>query len=230
MKKVFTVVIVIFTCIFVYWGGKQLFNYFNELYIVMSNSRSQASTSGSFAFQQTPENLELVNSYIKVNNSFISEMSKENTAEKSIKNIYGLINGFPGFKNYYSARLKLEKAVFEGFPYLMSNCSNLSGEELEAFFNDNLEYIDKTFGVTTFEEFSNVITNLGYLQTKEINYAEIPENSAVYNPYGGCTIFRIKAGYDSNDFVSFSVNAYHGYDTANQKAPVIIFSALGGMS
>lgn len=230
MRKVFTVVIIIFTCLFVYFGAKMLWEYLNEVSIVMSDSLNEASTSGTFAFKTTPENLELINSYLKVNNSFINEMSKEVIVENSIDNIYSLVNGFPSFKNYYSARLKLEKAIFEGLPYLITEALTLSGNELENFFKDNLEYLDKTFGITEFEQFNNVITNLTYLQNKEIKYAEIPDSSAVYNPYGGSTIFRIKAGNDLNDFVYFSINAYHGYDTKNQKAPVIVFNALGGMS
>ena len=230
MRKLFIVVIAIFTCICIYFGGKMLIDYLNDVQILMSDSYSDSSTSGSFAFKRTPENLELINSYLIVNNSFISDMSKEVITEKNIKNIYSLISGFPSFKNYYSARLKLEKAIFEGLPYLIDNALTLSDDELEEFFADNSEYLDKTFGITTLEQLTNVILNLNYLQTKDIKYAEIPESSAVYNPYGGSTIFRIKTGYDLSDFVYFSINAYHGYDTENQKAPVIVFDALGGMS
>lgn len=230
MRKLFFFIIIIVSCIAIYFGVKMFIDYMGDVYIVMVDSYNDSATSGNFAFKNTPENLELVNSYLKVNSKFVKEESKEILLEENIKNIYSLSSGFPTYKDYYSGRLKLEKAVFEGLPYLIDNAINLSSNDLKEFFNDNLEYLDSTFGINDFEQFNNVVTNLNYLQNKNIEYAEIPKSSAIYNPYGANTGFRIKVGSNSNDFVYFSVNAYHAYDTKNQKAPVIVFSALGGMS
>ena len=223
MRKLFIAVIVIFTCIFIYFGGKMLFNYLSEVKIVITDTYSNSSTSGNFEFKKTPENLELVNSYLKVNNSFLDTMSKEVTLDKEIKNINKVLNKSPNYKHYYSTKLKLEKAVFEGLPFLMDN---LSSGTSETFLKDNSAYL----GITELDQLGNVVSNLSGLVNKEIKFAEVMENSIIYNPYGQSTVFRVKVGFDESDFVYFSVNAFHGYDTETQKAPVIVFNALGGMS
>ena len=230
MKKVFIVVIFIFISVFIYFGGKQFLDYLNDLSILIDDAYTKSATVGTFGFKATPENLELVNSYLKVNTSFINEMSKEIHLENNIKNIHTLLNNCPSFKNYYSARLKLENAIFNGFHFLMDNAVYLSDNELEAFFNDNLSYLDKTFGITTLEKFKNIINSLSSLESKNINYCELIDDYTIYNPYGNSTVFRMKVGSSLNDFAYFSINAYHGYNTKNQQAPVIIFNAPGGMS
>lgn len=227
MRKVFMVVIGIFICIAVYWGGKILIDYSKNVYTVMTYSSNESSSSGNFAFKVTPENLELVNSYLKVNNSFLDTMSKEITLDKEIKNVDKLLNKSPNYKYYYSTKLKLEKAVFNGLPFLMDN---LSSGTSESFLKDNSAYLGEVFGITELKQLENVASNLSGLVNKEIKFAEVMENSVIYNPYGQSTVFRVKVGYDDTDFVYFSVNAFHGYDTETQSAPVIVFNALGGMS
>lgn len=230
MKKAFILIIGIFTCTFLFFGGKAFLNFLDELLIFASDSYDKASTTGSFGFKRTPENLELVNSYLKVNNSFIENLSKEINTENDIKNIENLVNGFPSYKYYYSANLKLKNAIFEGIPYLLNNTVNISNAELESFFNDNLDYLEKTFGITSLSQLNAIISNLSSLGVADITYAEIVENSVMYNPYGQSTSFGINIGSQPDNCIYFSVNAYHGYDTKNQKAPVIVFKALGGMS
>lgn len=231
MRKVFMIVIAACVCIFVYLGGKTLLNYCSGMITVISNESSVNSNSGSFAFKKAPENLELINSYLAVNNSFIDEFSKEVEYENSIANLDDLIDFFPSFKMYYSAKLKLKNIVLTEIPYLMENTLSLSDNELKSFFENKSDYIAEVFGITQFEEFKNVVNNLSYLKAKEISYAEIIENSLTYNPYGQCSMFRLKLqGSDETDFVTFSINAYVGKNTDYQQAPVIVVSALGGMS
>lgn len=231
MRKVFMIAIAVCVCIFVYLGGKTLLNYCSGMITVISNESSVNSNSGSFAFKKAPENLELINSYLAVNNSFIDEFSKEVEYENSIANLDDLIDFFPSFKMYYSAKLKLKNIVLTEIPYLMENTLSLSDNELKSFFENKSDYIAEVFGITQFEEFKNVVNNLSYLKAKEISYAEIIENSLTYNPYGQCSMFRLKLqGSDETDFVTFSINAYVGKNTDYQQAPVIVVSALGGMS
>lgn len=230
MKKAYTIFISIIVCIFVYFCIRFIWEYLKDFNIFISHHYNEASTSGTFAFKTTPENLEVVNSYLEVNNSFVDEMSKEVYLENNIKNIYNLTDKFPSFKSYYSARLKLENAVFNGLPFLINNTVSLSDAELEAFLKDNLNYLDKTFGITTLEKLKNIIINLDSLEDKNIEYCELVNNSTIYNPYGNSTVFRLKVGNNINDFVYFSINAHHGYNTENQQAPIIIFNALGGTS
>ena len=102
---------------------------------------------------------------------------------------------------------------------------------VKSFFENKVDYISTNFGVTSFEDFKNIVDNLSYLQNKEIKYAEIIENSLSYNPYGKCSMFRLKVQSDNeNDFTVFSVNAYVGKNTEYQQVPVIVLSAMGGMS
>ncbi len=231
MRKVFMIAIAVCVCIFVYLGGKTLLNYCSGMITVISNESSVNSNSGSFTFKKAPENLELINSYLAVNNSFIDEFSKEVEYENSIANLDDLIDFFPSFKMYYSAKLKLKNIVLTEIPYLMENTLSLSDNELKSFFENKSDYIAEVFGITQFEEFKNVVNNLSYLKAKEISYAEIIENSLTYNPYGQCSMFRLKLqGSDETDFVTFSINAYVGKNTDYQQAPVIVVSALGGMS
>lgn len=231
MRKVFMIAIAVCVCIFVYFGGKTLLNYCSGMITVISNESSVNSNSGSFAFKKAPENLELINSYLAVNNSFIDEFSKDVKYENSIANLDDLIDFFPSFKMYYSAKLKLKNIVLTEIPYLMENTLSLSDNELKSFFENKSDYIAEVFGITEFEEFKNVVNNLSYLKAKEISYAEIIENSLTYNPYGQCSMFRLKLqGNDETDFVTFSINAYVGKNTDYQQAPVIVVSALGGMS
>lgn len=231
MRKVFIVTIAICICIFIYFGAKTFANYLDELNLMASDTIASNSTSGSFTFKKTPENLELLNSYINVNNTFIDTLSKDVIRKESIENSDNLINFFPNFRMYYSAKLKIQKAIFDGMPYLIENAIPLSENELKIFYNDKFGYLNETFGIDKFEEFSNIISNLSYLKNGKFAHAEIIENSLTYNPYGKCTLFKLKLyNDDANDFITFAVNAYLGYSTENQKAPVIIISALGGMS
>lgn len=231
MRKVFMIAIAVCVCIFAYFGGKMLLDYCSGMITVISNESSVNSNSGSFAFKKVPENLELINSYLTVNNSFIDEFSKDVKYENSIANLDDLIDFFPSFKMYYSAKLKLKNIVLTEIPYLMENTLSLSDNELKSFFENKSDYIAEVFGITEFEEFKNVVNNLSYLKAKEISYAEIIENSLTYNPYGQCSMFRLKLqGNDETDFVTFSINAYVGKNTDYQQAPVIVVSALGGMS
>ena len=225
------VVIAICVCLFAYFGGKMLLEYCNGISIIMNDTYRNDATSGSFAFKKTPENLELLNSYLLVNNIFIDELSKDIEEENSIKNLDDLIDFFPSFKTYYSAKLKIKNIVYTELPYLINNAISLSDNELKSFFENRTDYIGKNFGITSFDEFKNIVDNLSYLQKKEIKYAEIIENSLSYNPYGQCSLFRLKVQSDNeNDFVIFSVNAYVGKNTEYQQAPVIVLSAMGGMS
>ena len=225
------VVIAICVCLFAYFGGKMLLEYCNGISIIMNDTYRNDATSGSFAFKKTPENLELLNSYLLVNNTFIDELSKDIEEENSIKNLDDLIDFFPSFKTYYSAKLKIKNIVYTELPYLINNAISLSDNELKSFFENRTDYIGKNFGITSFDEFKNIVDNLSYLQKKEIKYAEIIENSLSYNPYGQCSLFRLKVQSDNeNDFVIFSVNAYVGKNTEYQQAPVIVLSAMGGMS
>ena len=231
MRKVFMVAIAICICIFVYFGGKMFFNYLNELNIMINNTVVDNSTAGTFTFKKTPENLELLNSYLIVNNDFIEKFSKDVKEEDVIDNLDDLIDFFPSFKTYYAAKLKIKNIVYSEFPYLLSDVVSLSDNELTTFFEKNVNYIGKNFGVTSFEEFKNIVDTLSYLQDREIKSAEIIENSLSYNPYGKCSMFRLKVqGSNENDFVVFSVNAYIGMNTEYQKAPVIVLTAMGGMS
>lgn len=230
MKKIYTILICIVVCIFVYFCFKMIAEAFQNFNLFLIETYEEQSSSGSFAFKSSPENLELINSYLKVNDSFISEMSKEVYFENDIKNIYTLANKFPSFKYYYSAKLKLEISIFEGLPFLINNALSLSDDELETFLEDNLVYLDKTFGITTLSKLKNIIINLNDLKNKDITYCELANNSTIYNPYGKSTVFRLKVGSSSDDFVYFSINGYHEYNTENQQAPVIVFNALGGMS
>lgn len=229
MRKVFIIVIVIFICIFVYFGGKILVDYLNDAYVVLADPNN-SSPSGIFSFKSTPENLELINSYLVVNNSFIDEMSKEVNNEKTISNIYELIDFFPSFKIYYSFKLKLENAIFNELPNLYSKTVSLSTTQLKTFFENNGTYLDKNFGITTFEQLTNVVDNLSTLKSGNIKLGEIITSSIFYNPYGECTVFLIDVTNDKGDFISFSINSYLGYETKNQKTPVLVFDALGGMS
>ena len=77
MRKVFIVTIAICICIFIYFGAKTFANYLDELNLMASDTIASNSTSGSFTFKKTPENLELLNSYINVNNTFIDTLSKD---------------------------------------------------------------------------------------------------------------------------------------------------------
>ncbi len=231
MRKVFMVAIAICICLFTYFGGKMLLEYCNEVSIVMKDAYTNDATSGGFAFKKTPEDLELLNSYLLVNNNFIDELSKDVEEEKSIKNLDDLIDFFPSFKMYYSAKLKIKNIVYTELPYLINNAISLSDNELKNFFENRVDYIATNFGVTSFEDFKNIVDNLSYLQKKEIKYAEIIENSLSYNPYGKCSMFRLKVqSNNENDFTVFSVNAYVGKSTEYQQAPVIVLSAMGGMS
>lgn len=231
MRKVFMVAIAVCMCIFVYFGGKMLLEYCSGMVTVINNESSLNSNSGSFAFKKAPEDLELINSYLIVNNSFIDELSKEVEDENFIANLDDLIDFLPSFKMYYSAKLKLKNIVLTEIPYLMKNTLSLSDNELKSFFENKSDYIAEVFGATEFDEFKNIVDNLSYIKAKEISCAEIIENSLTYNPYGQCSMFRLKLqGNDENDFVTFSVNAYVGKNTDYQQAPVIVISALGGMS
>lgn len=205
--------------------------YCSGVSVVMEDTYTNDATSGNFAFKKASENLELLNSYLLVNNNFIDELSKDVEEEKSIKNLDDLIDFFPSFKTYYSAKLKIKNIVYTELPYLMNNAISLSDSELKSFFENKADYISTNFGVTSFEDFKNIVDNLSYLQKKEIKYAEIIENSLSYNPYGQCSMFRLKIQSDNeNDFTVFSVNAYVGKNTEYQQAPVITLSAMGGMS
>lgn len=230
MRKSYRIFVIILVCSFIYVCGRFAWEYLEKIGVYMSEYYNDSSASGTFAFKTSAENLELVNSYLAVNTSFIEKMSKEIYLENNIKNIYSLSNKFPSFKNYYSARLKLENAVFNGFPFLLNNAVSLSDDELKSFFNINYDYLDKTFGISSLEELKNIVNNLDSLETKDIKYCELANNSTIFNPYGNSTVFRLKVGSSTDDFVYFSINAYHGYNTENQQAPVIVFNALGGMS
>lgn len=231
MRKVFMIAIAICICIFIYLGAKNLGNYLNELSIMANDTISNNSASGNFTFKKTPENIELVNSYINVNDMFIDTLSKNVVEEKTIENSDNLIDFFPTFKMYYSAKLKIQKAMFDGIPYLLNNAISLSENDLETFYNNKSEYLSEYFGINKFEEFSNIIITLSYLKDGEFNRVEIVENSLTYNPYGKCTLFKLKLYNDDvEDFITFTVNAYLGYNTKYQKAPVIVIRALGGMS
>lgn len=230
MRKVFIIVIVIFLCIFVYFGGKMLVDYFNDVYIVMSDPNNNSSVSGTFSFKSTPENIELINSYLAVNNSFIDEMTKEVNNEKTINNVYELMDFFPSFKMYYSFKLKLENAIFNELPDLYNKTVSLSDLELKTFFENNTVYLDKYFGITTLEQLTNIVDNLSTIKSGNFKFGEVIASSIFYNPYGECTVFLLDVTNDNGDFISFSINSYLGYDTENQKAPVLVFDALGGMS
>lgn len=225
------VAIAVCVCLFAYFGGKMILEYCSGVSVVMKDTYANNSTSGGFAFKKTPENLELLNSYLIVNNGFIDNFSKDVKEKDVVENLDDLIDFFPSFKTYYAAKLKIKNIVYSEFPYLLSDVVSLSDNELTTFFEKNVNYIGKNFGVTSFEEFKNIVDTLSYLQEREIKSAEIVENSLSYNPYGKCSMFRLKIqGSNENDFVVFSVNAYVGMDTAYQMAPVIVLTAMGGMS
>lgn len=227
MRKLMMVIFGLLVCVCVYFGIRMIIDFATNSYIITADSFNNTSTSGNFALKITPENTELLNSYLKINNSFLTTMSKDVVLENDIKNVNKLLDKSLNFKHYYSTKLKLQKAVFEGLPFLIDNLSAIGDE---TFFKDNSDYLDEVFGITYIEQLNNIFTNLSDLSTKEIKFAQIAENSIIYNPYGKSIVFRIQVGFNETDYISFNVNALQEYSTKNQKAPVIIFNALGGIS
>lgn len=225
MRRLFIVVIIIFICIFVYFSATSLKGFVNDISMIMSYKYS--STSIPFGFKSTPENLELVNSYLAVNNSFINDLSKDIILDNNIENVYSLVDTFPEFKAYYSVKLKLEKAIFEGLPYLCKENVLDSNTKVTNFFNNNSNYLEKTFGISSPEQFSDFVSCLTLLKDKDFKYAKVIEKS---NDYANCSVFSVEVGSSLEDSVCFDVIAYHFNDTKNQKAPVIVFYTSGGVS
>lgn len=231
MKKMYWFALAVCVCVFVYFGGKSFFNYLSNLKTTYTYYIAQDSDSGTLAFQQTPEDSKLLNSYLIVNTKFIEDGINDSCQnDKKLNDGYLLTDYFPDFKTYYAAKLKLEKAIFQELGNLYTKTHSLNNVELSTFFNNNSKYLDEYFGIVSLDEFKNVVLTLSSSNNSNIASAKIVKASVSYNPYSKATLFRLKVLNESGDVTTFSVNIYQSSKTTSQESPLIMFSSPGGVS
>lgn len=234
MKKLYYIVIAIGVIVFAYFIVSSLPEFSKKFLTVANDSINNSSFSytGSFAFKSTPEREDLVKEMININSKFITDppLSFPDT-KNDIKYFYKLENYFPEFKYYYITKLKVQDTLFNELPLLYNNTYSLSKDELQTYFNTNIQYLVEKWGVNNFDEFYDLVLTIKELNGENVSKYEL-EESYFYMANKGAVIFRIILTTESNSSVYLAVKSEVYNSTDYQSSPVVKFigTVLGGRS
>jgi len=233
MKKIYYIVVAIVVCIFAYWIILSIPSVSNKVLTITSTSLNNESfsTTGNFAFKNTPERLELLSQMLNINLEFINSPPIEatKTTKTTIKNFYKLEKFFPNFTSYYVAKDKIQTSLFTKLTSLITDTSSLSEQELQTYFNNNKPSLEKYWGINNFSEFSNIIKNLKAVNTNKITKYEL-EDSYFYIDSINCLNFRILLTLNNNENIYLGVQVYMFENNDYQTSPVIRFIDTSGGS
>lgn len=225
MKHVFTVFVIIVVCIATYSLFSWFPYYFNELSASFNCAMNETSFTKNFSFEKCIENPELLNSYFNINDSFIDSFSKDIDRSDEIKNMYKTTSSFPDYKSYYSAKLKIERLINEGLPYIFDNLSSLNDEKTKNFYTKNFSYINKIFGITEFNDFDNIVLSLKKIENFNVNEILVSDNSIKQDK--NIVSFDVLVS-SHKDTIVLPISFYTNLYTENQNAPVLMLREIGG--
>jgi len=231
MKKIYIIVVIIVSIIFLNWIIVALPEFSKKVFTVTSDtvSSNNASTNGSFAFKSTLEKKELLDAMLIINKNFITSYNEpELTTEKTIENFHRLENFFPDFRYYYSSKQRIENIIFNELSNLYTSTSNMSESELETYFNNNIDYLRKNWGVKDISELKVLVSTIKELNNEKILSYEL-EDSYFYLPNTGTLNFRIQIYLENSSiiYLGVKIEMYNNNDEY-QAAPVIRFHGISG--
>ncbi len=230
MKKIYYIIVGLCVVIFVYGIVTVLPTFSQKVKTVTVDSLNDSSFSsyGNFGFKNTSERQELINAMININSNFIKNPPIKFSSEtNSIKNFYKLEKFFSEFKYYYIAKLKITNILTEDLPKLYSETSSLSEANLQEYFKRNTANLSENWGISDFNDFSDLVYTLRQIDSQKITSYEL-EESYFYDPTFNQLNFRIEITLENNSSIYIGVLLEPGVTTT----PTIKFhgTSSGGFS
>jgi len=177
-------------------------------------------------FKSVPENTNLLNAVLAVNDTFLSKPTSEQKIR--LENSYALVDFFPSFSSYYTAKKKIEQSIFSEVPNLLPKVKDASKSELETFLNANSRYLDKYFGVTDIDTLDLLAFSLSSIDSAITRCYVIPD-SVVYNSYDNSSLFNLVIVTENNKKILLGVNARFESSSENQNSPEIQINGSFGV-
>lgn len=230
MKKIYYIIFSFVFIIFVVWIANILPQFISKVFIVTSDIAASNSTSqtGSFGYKSASEQEDLLIATLKLNTEFIQTSSPTaSSVAFPMKNFYKLEKFFPDFKSYYSAKLKLRNVLQDDLVKLYNDTCSKDSNELQQYFTENAFILSQKFGITEFNDFENMITNLKQTNGQNILSCEL-ENSYFYLDNLDILNFRIILTLEDNSIFYLFVQTYMYENTDYQSAPIIKFYGISG--
>jgi len=231
MRKLIYAVVAISAILLVGIAFKEFLDFGKDLFTVTSYQYQNSQNTFSYMkFKSVNENTVLLNSFLTLNESFLTNPPQKTKQEKKLNKAYELFNYFPNNQSYHIAKRKIEKAIFTELPQLHKQISNLSENELDTFFSQNKVYLDKNFGITDSDAFQLLAFSLSGLKNTNIIDCYVVSDSVIYNNYDNSSLFNIVVVAEDNKKILLGVNAHLQSSSPNQTSPEIqINGSFGGV-
>jgi len=225
MRKIYYIIFSLLLIFFIYWGATELYTAIPKLaysygYILSDTSSSSYGTS---LFKSTPEKPALVNTMLQIHYDFTNNPDVLYEKPKdTVENFYKMENLFPSFNSYYVTKLKLSNTIYNELPNLYNNTFNLSNDELNTFFENNTEYLERNWGINSFSEFTNVIDSIQSKNGLKVKSCEL-EESYFYLPSSNTLKFRIIITLENDLTLYLGVSICYDEISDYQTYPVVRF-------
>jgi len=211
-----TIIAGIFLCVM---GLDMLMEWGGNLVTVITYETEQSQTQFNYVkFKSVPENTTLLNAVLSVNDTFLSEPVTQHKTR--LEKSYALVNFFPSFSSYYTAKKKIEQSIFSEVPNLLPKIKDASRSDLETFLEENSRYLDKYLGITDIDTLDLLAFSLSSIDSPIIGCYVVPD-SVVYNSYDNSSLFNLAVVMENNKKILLSVNARFESSSENQNSPEI---------
>lgn len=232
VRKILFGVAVILTIIILFLGFGFVIDYLKDLAIVTKYSldNEDGKKSSLVTFLDVPENADIINAALSINNSFLNEKPFDtNYNDKELLNSSSIYDDFSSFKSYYFAKLKIETAVYERLNWLYSAILGMDEDKLLSYFNSNSDYIDKYWGITSFEEFRDFTNTILNLNGSSVKSCAVTSSGSY--ALSNTIYFRIMVETKEGSYIYLNVSVSPEKSSKNQAAPLIkINGSVGGIS
>lgn len=179
--------------------------------------------------QFTDKSKEVLNKVFIAINDELLENNTFDTKYEDIGGFYELQPYFLEYKLYLATKYKVQNIMSE-LPNILDKTANLSDDELNIYYENNKENLEKTFGIENVEEFTILVKGLKSLKdSDELKLVTYPKGIYHNTRERKISIFCDIIGNDAVASVNLHFKPY--YTSLNQSAPYVkIMGIAGGIS
>jgi len=151
------------------------------------------------------------------------EKSNEKVNLFEIGNIHKLEDYFYEYKSYAVVKYKLLN-IIDDLPKLYSKIKGYGDSQLETYFNENSNYIESYYGITSSSEFIDLAKSLSFLGNGKIKKVVVDTGSIELDYENDVLIFDTKLRADNGNVETYFVRADYNKSRDNQVKPYVSFT------
>lgn len=221
---IFLIVFVVILAIDVF---KTLKINFDFLGMQQSKRISSSSNNDSVRYEPSEYIINNKEDVIEEVEKMVVELRANKTAAETeglfeIANIHKLETFFYEYEQYAIVKYKLLNIIDE-LPILYKNTKGYTDTQLESYFSEKSTYIEKYYGITSSEDFINLVKSLSFLGNGKIKLAIVETITIDFDLDNDTLRFNIKLKADNNESSTYAVKAQYFKTSDNQVTPYMSF-------